>query len=101
MTDIYYIMAEAVPAKGSAESKEFGGAYINIWVRAQTTDEALIAAKAHIAREGWELVNIEEVFVPDRNGYTEQESLDCYDEACREGLSSVFYTYPLHEGYYS
>ena len=38
---IYYIMIEAAPNNSNPESKEFGGAYINCWVKASTQKEAL------------------------------------------------------------
>ena len=100
---IYYIMAEAAPSKDNDESKEFGGAYINIWVKSETKEAALTKAKEFIVDEGWVLVNDEEAYAVNRADYTDDPDMDapgvleCYDEACEQGISAIFYTWPLHE----
>lgn len=100
---IYYIMAEAATSIDNDESKEFGGAYINIWVKAETKDAALTKAKEFIVDEGWVLVNVEEAYAVNRADYTDDPDMDdpgvleCYDEACEQGISAIFYTWPLHE----
>ena len=100
---IYYIMAEAAPSKDNDESKEFGGAYINIWVKSETKEAALTKAKEFIVDEGWVLVNVEEAYAVNRADYIDDPDMDdpdvleCYDEACEQGISAIFNTWPLHE----
>ena len=91
---IYYIMAEAVPAKGNEEGTQFGGAYINIWVKATSQKEALKKARAHLRTEGWSLVHTEDLYAAKRDDFDKPDSQACYDEAEANGLSSTFYTWP-------
>ena len=38
---IYYLMIEAIPCRNNPESKEFGGAFVNCWVKASKQKDAL------------------------------------------------------------
>lgn len=49
--DIYYIMIEAVPKSNNPESKEFGGAFVNCWVKSETKKDAIIRAEKYIDEE--------------------------------------------------
>lgn len=96
---IYYVMIEAVPKPDNSESREFGGAYVGCWVNAATRKEALAIAKEYVDAEDWIYKKTEEVFKTDRNQYTDDpEALEYYDYALENGLSSIFNTWPLHEG---
>ena len=90
-------MAEAVPCNDNEESREFGGAYINLFVKAETKREALTRAKAHVAGEGWSWVSTEEASPAKREEFDDPDSLECYNEAWTNGISAAFYTWPLHE----
>jgi len=95
---IYYVIIEAVPKPDNTESKEFGGAFVGCWVKAATRKEARARAKGHVDKEGWEYVKTEELFKVDRSLYMEDpETLEYYDYACENGMSSIFNTWPLHE----
>ncbi len=95
---IYYFMIEAVPCEDNAERLEYGSAFINCWVKAETEKAALAKAKAYVAEEKWEFKNIEEMFPARREWYLDEpESLACFDEAQQYGLSAIFYTWPLEE----
>lgn len=96
--DIYYLLIEARPCMNNEESKEFGGAYINCWVKAKDPRSAVKAAKRYIASEGWETLAIEEVYLSDREHYLDApDLLSCYDAACGSGISAIFNTWPLGE----
>ena len=45
---IYFVMVEAVPNHSNPESKEYSGAYINCWVKADTPADAVKKAKEYI-----------------------------------------------------
>ena len=95
---IYYIMIEAAPNNSNPESKEFGGAYVNCWVKATTQKEALKKAKEYIKDENWMFIKNEDIWEAQRQSYIDlPESLECYDEACKIGLSAIFNTWPIDE----
>lgn len=93
---IYYVMVEAVPNHDNPESKEYGGAYINCWVKADTPVDAVKKVKEYIQKENWGCTNIEDVFSVQRERYLEElDSLECYDNAVQHGLDAIFYTWPI------
>lgn len=95
---LWYIMVEAVPAEDNEERLEFGGAYINCWVKAESPEAALDEAKAYVAEADWVFLQVMDMFLADRDAYLEiPESLECFDEACEDGISAVFYTWPPDE----
>ena len=95
---IYYIMIEATPNTSNPESKKFGGAYINCWVKASTQKEALKRAKDYIKNENWMFIKTEDIWEAQRQSYIDlPESLECYDDACKIGLSAIFNTWPIDE----
>ena len=95
---IYYIMIEAIPNSNNPERNEFGGAYINCWVKASTQKEALKRAKDYIKNENWMFIKTEDIWEAQRQSYIDlPESLECYDEACKIGLSAIFNTWPIDE----
>jgi len=98
MMKIYYFMMEAVPNRNNPESKEFGGAFISCWVKAATKKEAASKAKKNIDEENWRFIRTEESFVAQRDLYLELPySLECYDEACENGIAAIFHTWPIDE----
>ena len=48
---IYYLMIEAIPYRNNPESKEFGGAFVNCWVKASTQKDALKRVQEFIKNE--------------------------------------------------
>ena len=95
---IYYLMIEATPNSNNPESKEFGGAYVNCWVKASTQKDALKKAKEYIKVENWMFIKNEDIWEAQRQSYIDlPESLECYDEACKIGLSAIFNTWPIEE----
>jgi len=93
---IYCVMVEAVPNRNNPESKEYGGAYINCWIKADTPEEAVKQAKEYIHKENWELVKIEDINCVRRERYLDEpDALECYDNAEQYGLDAIFYTWPI------
>lgn len=92
---IYYLMAEAVPHQNNPESKEYGGAYVNCWVKADTPTDALSKFKEYILEQRWSLIKIEDMFTAQREKYLDvPDSLECYDNAVQYGLGAIFQTWP-------
>jgi len=95
---VYYIMMAASPMSDNPESEKFGGAYVNCWVKALNRKKAISVAEEHINSEQWIVDAVEEVRIVQRGAYLDDaESLECYDYAWENGLSSCFYTWPLEE----
>ncbi len=44
---IYCVMIEAVPSRKNSESKEYGGAYVNCWIKADAPVEAVETQTCH------------------------------------------------------
>lgn len=89
-------MVEATPNRNNPENKEFGGAYVNCWVKATTKNHALSIVKKYIDEENWLFVKTKDIFIAQRHLYLDEpDSLECYDEACKKGLSAIFYTWPI------
>ena len=95
---IYCIIIEAIPNRSNPERNEFGGAYINCWVKASTQKEALKKAKEYIKAENWMFIKVEDIWEAQRQSYMDlPESLECYDEACKNGLSAIFNTWSIED----
>ena len=93
---IYYLMIEAIPSRSNPESKALGGAYLNCWVKASSPKDALNKAKEYIDRENWVFIKTEDIWIARRHLYVDlPESLECYEEACKYGLSVIFNTWPI------
>lgn len=95
---IYYLMINAVPGSTNPEIMEFGGAYVNCWVKAATQADAIDRAREYIEQENWIFLKAEEMWVAHRCFYINlPNSLKCFDEACKYGLSAIFNTWPIDE----
>lgn len=96
--DIYFIIIEAVPRRENPESRLYGGAYINCWVKAGSEKEAVGKAMEYIEGEHWSGVYLEEVDVAERSRYFDlPESLACFDMAGETGVAAMFYTWLVEE----
>ena len=95
---IYYLMIIAVPRSTNPEIMEFGGAYVNCWVKAATPEDAIDRAREYIEQENWVFLKAEEMWAAQRCFYINlPDSLACFDEACKYGLSAIFNTWPIDE----
>ncbi|PUB08249.1 hypothetical protein [Paenisporosarcina sp. OV554] len=94
---IYYFMLDAVPHPNKPEREECVGAYVNCWVKSINEKRALNKAIKYVSNEGWKVVTIEDKFIVNRNMYEGdsefEESLECFDEAMKVGISALFYTW--------
>lgn len=96
--NIFYLLIEAKPHANNNESKEFAGAFVNCWVKANDEKTALKRAEEYIDFEGWEIIHIEEIYLSKRDYYIDDpESESCYDLACEYGESAVFNCWMLEE----
>lgn len=100
---IYLIQFEAIPLIDNPESEQCVGAFVNCWVKSKNIELALNTAKNYVVNQGWEVISIEDQFIASRDMYfgdteEDKELLECFDEALREGISAIFYTYEEDEG---
>lgn len=94
--NVYYIFLEGKPLLNNKESKEFTGAYINCWVNSKNETTAKDKAIEYVYNQGWEVINIEEVFITNRERYVDEpDSLECFDQAVKYGIGAIFYTWPI------
>jgi hypothetical protein len=94
---IYFFQLEAIPHLDNPEKEECLGAYVNCWVKSINVKSAWNKAKNFVSNEGWEVVRIQDQFIANRKMYEgdneAEESLECFDEAMRDGVSGIFYTW--------
>ena len=95
---IYYFLIEAVPMKSNPESETIGGGYINCWVKADSTKDAIKKAKEYVRWEKWKWLNAEDMYTVEREEYVDDpESLESYDIACEYGVGANLYTWAIDE----
>ncbi|WML50227.1 hypothetical protein RCG23_10710 [Neobacillus sp. PS3-34] len=99
---IYLIQFEAIPHTDNPESEECVGAFVNCWVKSTNTKLALNKAKKYVNNQGWEVISIEDQFIASRDMYLgeteeDEELLESFDKAMREGISAFFYKYEEYE----
>lgn len=95
---IYLIQLEAIPHIDNPESEECVGAFVNCWVKSTNINLALNTAKNYVINQGWEVISIEDQLIASRDMYLgdteeDEELLEWLDEAMREGISAIFYTW--------
>jgi len=95
---IYLIQLEAIPDIDNPEKEKCVGAIVNCWVKSINMKLALNRAKNYLSNQGWEVINVEDQFITSRDMYIgeaeeDDELLECFDEAMRDGISAIFYTY--------
>lgn len=94
--NIYYIFLEGNPLSDNKESKEFAGAYINCWANSKNKTAAKDKAIEYVHSQGWEVMNIKEIFVTNRERYVDEpDSLECFNQAIKCGIGAIFYTWPI------
>ena len=98
---IYYFMIEAVPNQDNPEKDEFEGAFVNCWVNSMNMTLAVTEASKYITSEGWKVQRIEDQFMTNRERYEGDlellDSLECFDQAVRDGVSAIFNVWPKDE----
>ena len=91
---IYYVMIEGVPKETNPEFGDTKGAYIDIWVKTDSLEDAVQKAKEYVDLEEWDVISVEESALVTRENYIDDpETLECYDEACENGMSACFFTW--------
>ncbi|MEK5391370.1 hypothetical protein NSQ59_13465 [Margalitia sp. FSL K6-0131] len=95
---IYLIQLEVIPDIDNPEKEECVGAIVNCWVKSISMKLALNRAKNYLSNQDWKVISIEEQFITSRDMYigeTEEddELLECFDEAMRDGISAIFYIF--------
>jgi len=90
---IYFLAFAARPGESLEESKRFGGAHINCWVRAGTASEAQTTAAADIKARGWIIETVESE--PRVEAQPPASALEYFEEAKIDGSCYVFHTWPI------
>ena len=93
---MFYLSFEAVPKHDSPEAQEFGGAYIDCWLRRESEQEAELEARAHIDESGWIIGRKEDQSWVEQEDYDDTpDVLQYYQEAEKNGSCYVFHCWPL------
>lgn len=92
---IYHFLFEVTPAPGSRHFASAGGGFVNCWIKAPDEAGAERKASRYIAKEGWEIVALEDMSLPDLISYQDSpESLELYERARETGEAYLIYTWP-------
>ena len=93
---IFYAQYEAIPLPDSDEFGEFGGAYVNCWVEANSEVQASELALATIHERGWKIVSISQEWCDvTENLYSQDdEGRGHYQQAVLDGECYVFHQWP-------
>lgn len=90
---VWYLQITASPRPGGPRAAEFGGAYVNCWLAAVRREDALAAALATIADDGWD-ARVLTTSRPALRADTPPESAQRLVDARRDGVATVCYTWP-------
>jgi hypothetical protein len=94
---IYYAMYEATPGPDIPEFETCGGAFVNCWVRAESTRDAERLNAAAIAENGWKILSVEDECceVTDDWYSEDDDEWPWYQQAISEGECYVYHQWPL------
>jgi len=90
---IYFLGFRARPGVRLKESEELGGAYVNCWIKADSSDEAHSTAFEYLASEGWIVEGVEHEcrLVTEPN----EEARERFEQAQIDGECYVFHNWPI------
>jgi hypothetical protein len=96
MTGLYLVTIEAEPNAGTEDFEEFGGAFVNVYIREASEEAALASAQRAVAQSGWTCKAIEGIAYVTREDFTdEQDGLESFEHALTEGVVLDFHTFPI------
>jgi len=91
---LYVVQYEAEPLPGSDNFAQCSGAFVNVWTRAATEQEALSIAAREVQDAGWVVSALEAVHPTTREDYNDDASgLERYEQALIDGIVLVFHTW--------
>ena len=85
--ELYYLRFSGLPSQDNPESKEFDGAYINVWVNELDRKKAEAKAMERIEAENWVPEKLHESMICSENYYRQRKDLT--DEELEEIIISV------------
>jgi hypothetical protein len=93
---LYLITVEALPNPGTEDFEEYGGAFVNVYIRETSEASALGAAEQEVASAGWSCKAVESVEYVTREDFIDDpDGLENFLEALKDGVVTVFHTYPV------
>jgi hypothetical protein len=88
-------MVEATPTQEHDEFDDIGGAFINCWIRTDNEDTAIKIASKTLKKHCWKILKIEDSFAVTAERYEDEpDSLECFNEALKEGESYIINEWP-------
>ena len=96
MRGVYVVTVEAVPAPDSERFATYAGAFINVYVRTSSSDEAIAAATQEVAEAGWVCRSIDEAAFLTREDLCDSpEGSSHFDQAMLDGVVVVIHSFPI------
>ena len=93
---IYHYIIEVLPKAGSDKSYEFGGAYVNCWVKGEDVREVLKRIDFILRNESWIIKEIRKQEIIDIHTHVySEDSLEYIQQAEVDGESFLVNTWPL------
>jgi hypothetical protein len=92
---MYLITYRGKPTSKSPEAKQFGGGYINCWIKQRKFEKADAMARSGIADNNWKIETLEEAYQVTRKNYSnDDDGLEYFEQALIDEIVFVYYTYP-------
>ncbi|MER2996284.1 hypothetical protein [Pontibacter populi] len=95
---MYQLNAHVLPTESSSKYGQVEGAYAVVFINYADIDGAFELAKYYIENDGWEIDELEEEYLvfesPDD---VEEDYLEFYNEALKDGYSLLFNCYERDE----
>jgi len=92
---MYFLIFDCLPAPHNPDRETIGGAFISCWIKCETLDIAEAAARRQIETADWEIIEMTESRIVDRDDYSEDEiGRQYYEYAETDGGVLVAHMYP-------
>jgi hypothetical protein len=88
------VRIEAKQSRQYAHEKWYAGAYIDCYIKDQTEENALYVAKGWIAKNGWEVLDVEEQRQIEQDAYEEgTDGREYFQQALLDEEVFVYYCF--------
>jgi len=92
--DIYFLQYECSPSPEKDDYQKIGGAFVKVWIKAISLENAKAIAEHFIAEDKWLIVKIINSTQVEKDLLDDDESLQEYENAEQDGVSFIYITWP-------
>ena len=89
-----FLMFEGEQDPSFPHKEEFGGAFINCWIKNQTSQNAIYVSKGWIEKSGWKIKQIEDHKIVTEQDYENgEDGREYFEQALIDEEVFVFHTF--------